>query len=137
VTNGQTKTVIEVVQELKDEIIEFVSTRFSMLQAELEEKIRWLKMAVPVLGLGLVLLGTAWLMLTGFLVCIIAQAFAPHPWDWTVSFLIIGVLYAIVGGAAAFMAWSQLKDKGVKPERTINVLKQDTVWLQTEAKTQL
>ena len=110
-TNRNTKTVTEVVEELKDEAIEFVSTRFAMLEAEFDEKVQWFKMSVPVLGLGAVLLGTAWLLLTAFLVCMIAQAFAPNRWNWAVSFLIIGVLYAIVGGAAAYMAWRQLKDK--------------------------
>lgn len=134
--NGNTKTVTEVVEELKDEIIEFVSTRFAMLEAEFDEKVQWLKMSVPVLGLGFILLGTAWFLLTGFLVCMIAQAFAPSSWSWAISFLITGVLYATLGGAAAYLAWHQLKDKGVKPERTLRTLKQDTTWLR-EVKTQL
>jgi len=136
VINGGTKTVTEVVEELKDEVIEFVTTRFAMLEAEFEEKAQWFKMAAPLLSIGVILLGTAWLLLTGFLVSIIAQAFAPNPWNWAVSFLIIGAFYAIVGGAAAYMAWRQLKDKRVKPERTLRILKQDTMWLR-EAKTQL
>jgi protein-S-isoprenylcysteine O-methyltransferase Ste14 len=122
---------------LKGELIEFVTTRFAMLEAEFDEKVAWFKMAAPVIGIGIVLLASAWLVFTGFLVCIIAQAFAPNPWSWTVSFLIVAVLYAILGAAAAYLAWGQLKDKGVKPERTIRVLKQDTMWLQREAKTQL
>jgi hypothetical protein len=35
------------------------------------------------------------------------------------------------------MALKQMKEIGLKPERTLRVLKQDEVWLQTEAKTQL
>lgn len=135
--NGHTKTIAEVIDDLRNELIEFVSTRFEMLEAEFDEKIRSFKMAAPTLAIGLVLLGSAWLLLTGFLVTIIAQAFAPHPWNFTLAFLLVAVLYAIVGGAATFLAWRQLKDKGVKPERTIRVLKQDRMWLQTEAKTQL
>ncbi len=108
-----------------------------MLRAEISEKVQSFKMAAPVLTLGLALLLTAWFVLTGFLVCIIAAAFTPHPWAYTVSFLIVGVLYAIVGGAAAFLAWRQLKDKGIAPQRTIEVLKQDRIWLQNESRTQL
>jgi len=136
-SNGHTKTVVEVVDDLRHELIDFVTTRFAMLEAEFDEKVTTFKMAAPVLVIGAGLLGSAWLVLTGFLVCIIAGAFAPNPWAWTVSFLIVGVLYAIVGGAAAYLAWKQLREKGVKPERTIRVLKEDSVWLQTEAKTQL
>jgi uncharacterized membrane protein YqjE len=136
-TNGHTKTITEVVEDLKNELMEFVSTRFAMLQSEFDDKFQSFKMAAPVLGIGLVLLGSAWLLLTGFLVTIIAQAFAPNPWNFTVAFLVVAVLYGIVGGIAAYLAWRQLKEKGVKPKRTIEVLKQDGMWLQTEAKTQL
>src|SRR5215472_3907247 len=136
-TNGNTKPITEVIEELRHELIDFVSTRFAMLEAEFDEKVRSFKMSAPVLVIGLLLLGSAWLAFTGFLVSIIAQAYAPNPWALTLSFLTVTVLYGIVGGAAAYMAWKQLKDKGVKPERTIRVLKQDSVWLQKEAKQQL
>ena len=136
-TNGHTKPIAEVIDELRHELIEFVSTRFAMLEAEFDEKVTSFKMAAPVLVIGMLLLGSAWLALTGFLVSIIAQAYAPNPWALTLSFLTVAVLYAIVGGAAAYMAWKQLKEKGVKPERTIRVLKEDRQWLQKEARTQL
>ena len=131
------KSVAEVIEDLRDELKEFVSTRIEMLRSEVNEKISTLKMNAPVLAIGLVLLLTAWFVLTGFLVCIIAAAFAPNPWAWTVSSLIVGVLYAILGGAAAMMAWRRLTQKGITPERTIKVLKQDGLWLQAEGKTQL
>lgn len=132
-----TKSIAEVMEDLKNELMDFAITRLKMLRAEISEKVQSFKMAAPVLTLGLALLLTAWFVLTGFLVCIIAAAFTPHPWAYTVSFLIVGVLYAIVGGAAAFLAWRQLKDKGIAPQRTIEVLKQDRIWLQNESRTQL
>ena len=138
--NGQathTKTVVEVVDDLRHELIDFVTTRFEMLEAEIDEKVRWAKSVAPVLVVGVVLLGSAWLALTGFLVCIIAEAYTPHPWAWTLSFLTVAVLYAVVGGSAAYLAWRELKTKGVKPERTIRVLKEDSAWLRAEARTQL
>lgn len=132
--NGNGKSVIEVVEDLRDEFIEFITTRIAMIEAEFDEKAQAIKMSGPLLGIGMLVLTTAWLLFSGFLVCMIAQAFAPHPWNWALSFLVVAVLYAIVGGGAAYLAWSQLKDKGMKPERTLRVLKQDGLWLQTEAK---
>jgi len=134
VINGNARSVIEVVEQLRDEFIEFVTTRIEMMEAEFDEKAQALRMSGPLLGIGMLVLVTAWLLFSGFLVCMIAQAFAPRPWNWALSFLVVSVLYAIVGGAAAYVAWRQLKDKGVKPERTLRVLKQDGLWLQTEAK---
>jgi membrane protein implicated in regulation of membrane protease activity len=124
-------------EDLKEELKEFVTTRMAMLRSELDEKFQSFKMAAPVLSIGILMLGTAWLVFTGFLVCIIAQAFAPSPWDYAISFILVAVLYAIVGGLAAYLAWKQLKQKGVKPERTIRVLQQDRIWLQAEGKSQI
>ncbi len=133
-TNGHSKGVIEVVEELRDELIEFLTTRFEMLEAEFDEKTRVLKMSAPLLGIGALALTTAWLLFTAFLVVMIAQAFAPSAWRFTVAFLVVAVLYALVGGVAAYVAWRLLKEKGVKPERILRVLKQDSLWLETEAK---
>ena len=135
--NGYTKSVTEVMENLKEELKEFVTTRLAMLRSELNDKYQSFKMAAPVLTIGFAMLGTAWLLFTGFLVCIIAQAFAPSPWDYAISFILVTVLYAIVGGLVAYLAWRQLKQKGVKPERTIRVLQEDRIWLQAEGKSQI
>lgn len=142
--NGHSKTVAEAIADLKhelatlqDELKEFVSTRAAMLGSEMGEKLRVIKLAAPVVLIGILLLITAWLLFTGFLVCILAQAFVPNPWAYTLSFVLLAVLYAIVGGATAYVGWKQLRATSVKPERTLRVLEQDRIWLQTEAKSQL
>ena len=137
VVTEHASTVGEVVSELKQEIKEFVSTRATMLRSEMEEKLRTIKMAAPTLLVGLFVLLTAWFVFTGFLVAIIAQAFMPSPWAYSLSFVIVAALYAIVGGAAAYLGWRQLRATSMKPERTMHVLEQDRIWLQTEAKSQL
>ena len=143
-TNGNGKSVPEAIgalklelNQLKRELSEFISTRVAMLRSEAGEKLSTFKMAAPTMVVGFVLLLTAWLLFTGFLVAIIAQAFMPNPWAYTLSFVLVAALYAIIGGAAAYMGWKQLRDTGIKPERTIRVLEQDRIWLQTEAKSQL
>jgi Putative Actinobacterial Holin-X, holin superfamily III len=144
VTNGHTRTVPDAIAELKlelnrlkEDLNEFVTTRAQMLRSEMGEKLRTIKMAAPTMVIGFALLLTAWLLFTGFLVTIIAQVFMPSPWAYTFSFILIAVLYSIVGGAAAYMGWKQLRDTSLKPVRTMRVLEQDRIWLQTEAKTQL
>lgn len=137
VINERSKNVTEVVSELKEEFKEFAGTRFAILRTEMTAKLRNIRMAAPALVIGLVLLWTAWLAFTGFLVCILAEAFSPRPWDFVVSFLVVAVGYAIVGGVAAQMAWRRLKETSLKPEVTMRVLEQDRVWLRTEARTQL
>ena len=133
-----TKTLAEIVADIKDELKEFVATRIAMLRSEMGRNFQAIKMAAPVLVVGIVLLWTAWLAFSAFLVSVLATAFSGYGnWAWVISFLIVAFAYAVVGGMVTFTAVQRLKEKGLKPDRTIRVLQQDKLWLQTEAKTQL
>lgn len=135
-SNGYTKSPGEILTEMKSEVLDFVSTRVAMLHSEIQENIRSLKLAAPMLIVGLVLLGTAWLLLTGFLVAAIARAFEPNPWAYSFSFGIACVAYLVMGGTAAAAAWKRIAGKGLTPWRTIHVLQQDKAWLEAEGKAQ-
>jgi hypothetical protein len=135
-SNGYSKSLPEVVNDLKGELKDFVGTRLAMLRSEMNEKWSYIKTAIPVLVVGAVMLWTAWLLLTAVLVTAIAAAFS-GPWAYTIAFLIVGGGYLLLGGMMAAMGWRQITRTGLKPERTLRVLKQDEVWLQTEARTQL
>ncbi len=125
------------VNEVKEEFKQFAETRIAMLQAEMKEKIGLIKASAPMLAIGAVLGGVAFLVLTGALICLIHMAFAQSAWSWFLAFLIVGVVYAVFGGIAGFMGFQNLTKHGLTPERTIKVLKEDKIWLQNEARTQL
>lgn len=135
-TNGNHKPVQEVITDLKEELKEFLNTRFAMLRGEMTEKANNIRMVAPVLLIGLGLLLTAWVTFTGLAIVLIAQL-VPGPWAYVIAFAIVTVAYGAIGAASAMYAWGKLKHTGVKPERTIRVLEQDRVWLQAEAKTQI
>lgn len=134
VANG--RTLAEVVSDMKEEFKEFTQTRIALLQAELKEKTKTLKVAVALGGAALVLLVTAYLLLTLALVGLIATAFANSPYQWVLGFMIVGVLWLVVGGVCAYMAKRDIQARGIVPKRTIEVLKGDKVWLQSEARNQ-
>jgi hypothetical protein len=85
---------------------------------------------------ALVLLITTWLVLTGALIALIAAAFYPSRFAYFFGFLIVGIVYAVAGSIAGLFAYRELKEKGIVPQRTMQVLKDDRVWLQTEARGQ-
>lgn len=126
-----------VVNEVKDELKEFLQTRIIMLKAELGEKMRTLKTALPMLITAAIFLGTAFLMLTLCLVGLVSVAFYGDPFRWFYSFIIVGVLYSIMGGMAAVFGLKELRAQGIMPKKTIKVLKEDQIWLQQEARTQV
>ncbi|HLX73399.1 MAG TPA: phage holin family protein [Terriglobales bacterium] len=126
-----------VVNEVKDELKEFLQTRITMLKSEMSEKMRAYKTALPMVITAFVFLWTAFLMLTLCLVGLVSVAFYGDPFRWFYSFIIVGVLYCIMGGMAAVFGLKELRAQGVMPRKTIKVLKEDQIWLQHEARTQV
>ncbi len=130
--NENGKTLAGVLNEVKDELKDFLDTRLQMLMSEMKQKFSVWRLALPmflvaglVLFLGLILLSVA-------LVAAVAVAIG---WGW--AFAVVGAFYCITAGGIALLAYSEIKAEGVAPERTLRVLKQDKIWLQNEARTQL
>jgi len=135
-TNEATKDLRELVAELRHELKAFAATRLALLRGEISEKVTNIKFASPGIIGGLVLVATSWLLFTAFLVCAIASIFPNIVWKYAIAFLIVGGLYATGGSIALFLGWQKLRETPLRPERTIRVLKEDKIWLQTEVKTQ-
>jgi uncharacterized membrane protein YqjE len=133
INNG--RSLNAVITDLKNEGRSFINTRLAMLKAEMNEKMSHIKSALPMLAIGLVFALTAWAVLTGCLICVIAAAFGPGILSWVWATLIVGVAYLLIGGAAGFFAFSEIKRASLTPERTLRVLKQDQEWIQRESST--
>ena len=131
------RTVAEVLNEFKEELKDFVGTRGQMLRSEMQEKVGAWKTAFPSIAIGAVLMLLALLVFTAGLVELIALAFAGQPWGLAAACFIVFTLYALAGGLLLLYGWRTAKEPGLTPERTLKVLKQDQVWLQTEARTEL
>jgi hypothetical protein len=125
------------INEAKAEFKQFAETRIAMLQAEMKEKMATLKASAPMLVVGGLVAITSFFALTGALICALRFAFGESPYGWFLSFLIVGVLYAIFGFGALLFGYRKVIEGGFVPERTMKVLKEDRAWLQNEARTQL
>jgi hypothetical protein len=106
-----------------------------MLISELRGSMKYSKSAAIFGGIALLLLGTAWLLLNLALVGLVAVAFWGSAYAWFFSFLSVGLFWAIVGGMLGLAAQRQLR--GLAPRKTIKVLKEDKIWLQQEARSQI
>jgi uncharacterized membrane protein len=67
----------------------------------------------------------------------VAVAFWGSPYAWFLGFLIVGVVWALIGGIAAFIAVREFRSQGLAPKKTIEVLKEDKIWLQSEAESRI
>ncbi len=131
------KNLTTLLTEMKKELIDFLRTRIEMFKTEMQDKVRTLKTAAPLGIAAAVLLLTAYLLFTLALVGLIVAAFASNPYRWFLAFLAIAVAWTILGGIAAYLAKRELQIKGLMPKRTIEILKGDKLWVQSEVKNQL
>ncbi len=130
--NANGRSLAGLLNEIKDELKDFVDTRLQMLVAEIKQKVQMLRMVLPMLVVAALLGVLAFLLLTIALVAAISVLIG---WGW--SFLAVGLLYLAVAGVTAFVAVREMQAEGMVPTRTVKVLKQDQVWLQNEARSQL
>jgi uncharacterized membrane protein YqjE len=127
VQNG--RTLQSTLQEIKNELKEFVQTRFDILKNEMQQKISAYKTALPMAVVAVLLLATTWFLVTGAIVAAIALALG-----WPAAFAIVAGAYLIFGVMVGWLAYKEVTAQSMKPERTLQVLKQDQIWIEQEAK---
>ena len=128
------RRVADILVEMKAELVEFVQTRTTMLRTELLERWKTLRVAIPLAGVAAMLLSTAFLLLTGALVGLVAAAFPNSIYRWFFGCLIVAVFWGIVGAAAGYFAIREFQVRSLLPQRTLNVLKGDKLWIETEVR---
>lgn len=124
-----------IVSELREELKQFLNTRLQMLKSELHDGLSAIRIALPLGVLTLMFMVTGFLLITAAVVTIVASAFAGNPYAWFFGLIIVGVLWFILGGIAAFFAYNAFRAKPVFPKRTLEVLKADKTWIESEART--
>jgi uncharacterized membrane protein YqjE len=124
-----------ILADIVEELQEFVNTRIQMVKSELHETISAVSVALPLGLLALILASTGFLLLTAAVVVLVASAFAGSPYAWFYAFVIVGVVWIAFAGTAAFFAYNEFCAKAKFPKHTVEVLKADKVWIESEART--
>jgi hypothetical protein len=132
--NHKEQSPASVLAEIKEEVKDFIEIRLQLLRSETTEKLRTWKHWVPLLAVGLGLALTSWIVLTFTLVALIHAWFLPGAYAWVWAGLIVTGVYSVSGGVIGRFAFRRLSATGLAPKRTIEVLKQDQVWVQNETR---
>lgn len=136
-TKHHERSLGEVLSEIRNQVVEFLDTRLQMLRSEMQEAAQAMKRAAPSMIAGIALLATSYILVTLAIVALVAVAFWSNPYHWFFAFLIVGVVWAVAGAIAMFMAFRAIKLHTLAPRKTIEVLKADKVWLQYEVGSRL
>lgn len=129
------KSMRDVLDDIKVELKEFVSTRIEMLKTEVNDKLARIKASVPMLAAAALFGLGAFFAFTVGLMAIVAGLLPFEPaWNWAIGAGCVFILYALIGGIAGWMGYREISTEGLAPQRTLRVLKQDQVWIQNEAR---
>ena len=133
--NNNEKSLGTVLTEMKNELNEFLETRYQLLRSEIRDIVRTWKYCFPLLLGAFALLFASWIVVTFGLVALVRGWFLPGPFAWLWGALIVAGVYVIVATVIGWVALGELRKVGMVPKRTLKVLKQDQVWVESEAKT--
>lgn len=130
------RSVADVLVEIKDELKAFVDTRYQLLRSEVSEAVKRVRSAVPLAAAAVLFFVTAYALLTIALVALVAVAFWNSPYHWFFAFLIVGLVWACTGGILSFLVYNDFRKQGLLPKQTVEILKRDKRWLETEVRGQ-
>jgi uncharacterized membrane protein YqjE len=125
---GPDPSLGELFKQLAQDSATLVKQEVTLAKAEMRENLRSAgkDAAMIAVGGGLLLVGL--LVLTAFLVAALGDALD----NYWLSALIVGVLYVGVGAVLAKKYLGNLKKDDLGPDQTIQTLKEDKRWLQSE-----
>jgi uncharacterized membrane protein YqjE len=118
----------ELFKQLAQDSATLVKQEVALAKVEMRENLRSAgkDAAMIAVGGGLLLVGL--LVLTAALVAVIGDALD----NYWLGALIVGLLFVVIGGVLAKNNLAKLKKDSLGPEQTIQTLKEDKRWLQSE-----
>lgn len=125
---GAEPAIGELFRQLAQDSATLMRQEVNLAKAEMRENLKSAaRDAVKIaIGGGIALVGA--LVLIAFLVIALGDALD----EYWLGALIVGVLFVVVGGLLAKTSLNNLKNDDLTPERTIQTLKEDKQWAQSE-----
>lgn len=115
-------------RQLAQDSATLVRQEMALAKAELRSNVKSVARDAVMVGVGGVLALLGGLVLLAFLVVAVGDALD----NYWLSALIVGGVFLIVGGLLAMTNLNRLKHEEVAPTRTLETLKEDKQWLQSE-----
>jgi uncharacterized membrane protein YqjE len=115
-------------KQLAQDSAVLVRQEVALAKAEVAENVRGFARGAALLAAGGAVLLLAMFALTAFLIVLLGDALN----NYWLGALVVTVLYAVVGGALVMAGRNKLQENELKPERTIETLRDDKRWAQAE-----
>lgn len=135
--NGETRPVPreepqlgELVRQLAQDSATLVRQEVALAKAELRENVKSVVRDAAMVAVGGVVALLGVLLLVAFLALLVGDALD----EYWLGALIVGGIFLVTGGLLTRKFLGSLKHDGLAPEQTIETLKEDKQWLQSEMK---
>jgi uncharacterized membrane protein YqjE len=117
-------------RQLAQDSATLVRQEMALAKAELRENVKSVARDTAKIAVGAVLASVGALVMVAFLVLLLGDVIGKY---WAGA-LIVGVLFVAIGGFLAMGAVKRLKADSLAPEQTLQTLKEDKQWLQSETR---
>lgn len=120
----------DLIRQLAQDSATLVRQEVALAKAEIRENVKSVGRDVAMIAIGGIVALLGVLVLIAFLVIVLGEVIGEA---WAGA-LIVGALFLAIGGFMAMKFLGNLKHETLAPERTIETLKEDKQWLQSEIK---
>jgi uncharacterized membrane protein YqjE len=120
----------DLIRQLAQDSAMLVRQEVALAKAELQANVKSVARDLTMVAVGGVIALIGAMVLILFLVLAVGDALD----EYWLGALIVGLLFVIVGGLLAKSNLNKLKHESVAPTRTLETLKEDKQWLQSEIK---
>lgn len=127
-TPGPEPSLGELFKQLAQDSATLVKQEVSLAKVEMRENLRSATKDAAMIAVGGGLLLVGLLVLTAFLVAAIGDLLD----NYWLGALLVGLLFVVIGGVLAKKNLNKLKKDDLGPGQTIQTLKEDKLWLQSE-----
>jgi uncharacterized membrane protein YqjE len=117
-------------RQLAQDSATLVRQEMTLAKAELKSNVKSVARDAAMVAVGGILALVGVVVLIAFLVVAVGDALD----NYWLGALVVGVLFLLVGGLLAMSSLKKLKHEEVAPARTLETLKEDKQWLQSEIK---
>lgn len=121
----------ELFRDLAQESSALIRQELALARSEMRENLRDFARDAAMLAVGGGIMLMAALVLTAFLVAALGDLLGNEYW---LGALIVGVVYALIGGVLLMRGRGGLKRDELRPEQTIESLQADKRWAKSEAR---
>jgi uncharacterized membrane protein YqjE len=115
-------------RQLAQDSTTLIRQEVALAKTEMRENVKSAARDMTMIAVGGVIALIGVLVLTAFLVVLLGSLLLNY---WLAA-LIVGVLYVAIGGGLAYSNLNRLRSSELKPEHTIDSLKEDKQWIQQE-----